>query len=636
MLTKRSTLGGGALIALALLFIGLTVLFGTVLRGWRVDLTENGLYTTAPGTERILKGLKEPINLYFFYSEKAINNVPELKPYGQRVKELLQEMVARSGGNLRLSVIDPQPFSDEEDRATELGVRGAPVTQDGQSLYFGLAGTNSTDGQQAIEFFDPRKEEFLEYDIVKLIYQLSNPKRAVVGWMSSIPMGAMPPTLHPDGPREPPMVYQQAESFFTVRPVSMQATSIDKDVDLLVVVHPKNLSPATQFAIDQFALRGGRVLMFVDPMAEADPGAGADPSNPMAAMMANKSSDPGGVLKAWGVEFNPREVIGDLEHALMVPMRQSDQPVRHLGVLGMDRGSFNPKDVVAAGLSTVNMVFTGAVSPAEGASTTFEPIISSSAQAAPIPVERFQMLFDPNTLRDGFKPTGTRYALAARVTGNVKSAFPDGPPEGATAPEGGALKESAKPLNVIVFADSDVLQDFTWVRMQNLFGQRIASAFAANGDLIANALDNLAGSADLISVRGRATFSRPFDRVEALRRKAEDRFRSTEQRLEEELKSTEEKLSQLQSNRDDQTSMILTPEQEKEIERFRQEQIRIRKELRDVRLGLNEDIQNLRNRLMILNIVGAPLLFALVALGVGYWRRRNRKDFALPKAEASA
>lgn len=635
-MTKRSTLGGGALIALALLFIGLTVLFGNVLRGWRVDLTETGLYTTAPGTEKILKGLQEPINLYFFYSEKAINNVPELKPYGQRVKELLQEMVARSGGNLRLSVIDPQPFSDEEDRATELGVRGAPVTQDGQNLYFGLAATNSTDGHQAIEFFDPRKEEFLEYDIVKLIYQLSNPTKSVVGWMSSIPMGAMPPTMDQEGPREPPMVYSQAEQFFTVKPVSMQATSIDKDVNVLVIVHPKGLSPATQFAIDQFALRGGRVLMFVDPMAEADPAGGADPSNPMAAMTANKSSDPGGILKAWGVQFNPREVIGDLEHALTVPMRQSDQPVRHLGVLGMDRESFNPKDVIVSGLSTVNMVFAGAVSPIKDASTKFDPIISSSVQSAPIPVERFQMLFDPNTLRDGFKPTGTQYAFAARITGNAKSAFPDGPPEGATAPEDGALKESAKPINVIVFADTDVLQDFTWVRMQNLFGQRVASAFASNGDLIANALDNLAGSADLISVRGRATFTRPFDRVEALRRNAEDRFRSTEQRLEEELKSTEENLSQLQSRRDDQSSMILTPEQEKEVERFRQEQVRIRKELRDVRLGLNEDIQNLRNRLMILNIVVAPVLFALIALGIGLWRRRKRKEIVPPKAEAAA
>jgi ABC-type uncharacterized transport system involved in gliding motility auxiliary subunit len=628
-MTKRSTLGVGALLALAVLFIGLTILFNSVLRGWRVDLTQNGLYTTAPGTVKILKGLKEPVNLYFFYSEKSVNSLPELKTYGNRVRELLQELAARSNGNLRLSIIDPQPFSDDEDRAAELGVRGAPAGPEGQNLYFGLAGTNSTDGHQAIEFFDPRKEEFLEYDVVKLIYQLSSPKKAVVGWMSSIPMGGAPdPQTGQE--REPPVMFTQAEQLFTVKTVSLGATSIDADVDVLVVVHPKAMAPATQFAIDQFALRGGRVLMFVDPVAEADT-AGQDPQNPMAAMTANKSSDPGPLFKAWGVDFNSREVIGDLEHALQVAMRQGDQPVRHLGILGMNQATFNPKDVVAAGLSSVNFATVGHLSAAKGASTQFEPLITSSAQSAPIPVERFAMLFDPAQLRDGFKPTGQKYTFAARVTGNVKSAFPDGPPAGATAPAGGALKASTKPINVILFADTDMLQDFMWVRTQNFFGQRVASAIASNGDIVANSMDNLAGSSDLISVRGRATFTRPFDRVEALRRNAEDKFRAKEQQVEEELKQTEEKLTQMQSRRDDRSSMILSPEQEKEVERFKQEQIRLRKELRDVRLGLNEEIRSLRNTLMIVNIILIPVLFALVAVGFVYWRRKKRREFVLPE-----
>ena len=646
-MTKRSTLGGGALIALALLFIGLTILFGSVVRGWRIDLTQNGLYTTAPGTVKILKGLKEPVNLYFFYSEKAVNTLPELKTYGNRVRDLLQEMVARSNGNLRLSIIDPQPYSDDEDRAAELGVRGQPVSQDGQNLYFGLAGTNSTDGHQAIEFFDPRKEEFLEYDVVKLIYQLSSPKKAVVGWMSSIPMGGGTNTVDPQTgqEREPPVMFTQAEQLFTVKPVSMVATSIDPDVDVLVIVHPKALTPATQFAIDQYALRGGHILMFVDPVAEADT-AGADPQNPMAAMTANKSSDPGLLLKAWGVDFNSHEVIGDLGHALQVAMRQGEQPVRHLGILGMDTASFNPKDVVAAGLNSVNFATVGHVEPGKGtqvaaptkpcdlklASPCFEPLITSSKQAAPIPAERFAMLFDPSQLRDGFKPTGQQYTFAARVSGNVKSAFPGGPPAGAAA-SGNVLKESAKPLNLIVFADTDMLQDFMWVRMQNFFGQRVASAIASNGDLVANAMDNLAGSTDLISVRGRATFTRPFDRVEALRRNAEDRFRAKEQQVEEELKTTEEKLTQMQSRKDDRSSMILSPEQEQEVDRFKQEQVRLRKSLRDVRLGLNEDIQNLRRNLMILNIVVFPVLFVLIIAGIGYWRRRHRSVFVMPTPE---
>ena len=633
-MTKRSTLGRGALLALALLFIGLTVLFGFLLRGWRLDLTQNGLYTTAPGTERILKGLKEPVNLYFFYSEKAAATLPELKTYGTRVRELLEELAARSNGKLHLSVIDPQPFSEDEDRANELGVRGAPAGPSGQNLYFGLAGTNSTDGKEAIEFFDPRKEEFLEYDVVKMVYQLSSPKKPVIGWMSSLPMGGTPVFDPQSGQeRQPPVIYTQAEQLFTIKPVSLAATAIDPDVDVLVVVHPKNMTPATQFAIDQYALRGGKILMFVDPVAESDQ-AGADPQNPMAAMTANKSSDPGPLLAAWGVDFNPKQVVGDLEHALQVAMRQGEQPVRHLGILGLDQSTFNPKDVVAAGLSTVNVATVGNLSAHKGAQTKFEPLIQSSTQSGLLPTERFAMLFDPNTLRDGFKPTGQRYTLAARVTGNVTTAFPNGAPAGASAPAGGALKQSAKPLNLIVFADTDLLTDYLWVRQQNFFGQRVAQAWAANGDLVANALDNLAGSTDLISVRGRATFTRPFDRVEALRRSAEDRFRATEQQLEGELRTTEEKLTALESKRNDKSSLILSPEQEQELDRFQHEKLRIRKDLRAVRLGLDQDINRLGNTLKVVNIIGVPVLFALIAVLIGVWRRKKRSEFTLPKSGA--
>ncbi len=627
-MTKRSTLGGTALLALALLFIGLTILFGSVLRGWRLDLTQNGLYTVAPGTERILKGLKEPINLYFFYSERAATSIPELKTYGTRVRELLEELASRSGGKVRLSVVDPQPYSEDEDRASELGVRGVAAGPGGQNVYFGLAGTNSTDGREAIEFFDPRKEEFLEYDVVKLLYQLANPKKPVIGWMSSLPMGGAGMFDPQTGQaREPPMVYSQAEQLFNVKAVPLTASSIDSDVDVLVIVHPKGLAPATQFAVDQYALRGGRIILFVDPMAEADQ-AGADPQNPMAAMTANKSSDPGPLLSAWGVDFNPKEVVGDLQHALQVAMRQGEQPVRHLGILGLRQDAFNPQDVVDAGLSSVNVASIGHIAPRAGATTKLEPLIQSSAESAIIPTEKFQMLFDPSTLRDGFKPSNKKFTLAARVTGNVKTAFPNGAPAGATVAAGGPLKQSTKPLNLIVFADTDMLMDYLWVRTQNFFGQRVAQAWANNGDLVANALDNMAGSTDLISVRGRATFTRPFDRVEALRRNAEAQFRATEKQLESELQSTEEKLTQLQSKRNDNTSVILSPEQEQELDRFQQEKVRIRKELRGVRLGLDQDINRLGTTLKIVNIVVVPALFAIVALAVTFWRRRKRPEVA--------
>ncbi len=623
-MTKRSTLGGSALLALALLFVGLTMVFSHALRGWRLDLTQNHLYTTAPGTNRILGSIGEPINLYLFYSEKTATQIPQISTYAVRVREFLEELASRSGGKVVLHVIDPQPSSEDEDRASELGVRGAPVGAAG-NLYFGLAGTNSTDGHQAIEFFDPAKEEFLEYDVVKLVYELAHPKKPVLAWLSGLPMtesfdqqsGQM---------REPWVSYGQAQQLFDVRALEPSATKIDPDVNVLVLVHPKNLTPATQFAIDQYALRGGHIVMFVDPLAEADQ-SGADPRNPMAGMSADKSSQAGALLTAWGVQFNPREVIGDRARALSVSTRQGAAPVQHLGILGLDRSSMASGDVITSGLSNINVETAGYLEPVKGSTVRFEPLLRSSTEAAPIPVEKFAMLFDPSTLRDGFKPTGKRYTLAARVSGNVKTAFPAGPPAGVTLPAGQkALQESAQPLHLIVFADTDILSDFLWVHEQNLFGQRVAQAFANNGDLLLNTLDNLAGSTDLISVRGRATFSRPFERVDALRRKADDRFRAKEQELEAQLRDTEEKLTALQTKRNDKSAVILTPEQVKELDRFQDEKLRIRKDLRAVRAGLNEEIKGLGTELKVLNIIVVPFAFALGALLIWLSRKRRREQ----------
>jgi len=640
-MNKRSTLGGGTLLALALLFIGLTVLCNYALRGWRLDLTQNRLYTTAPGTDRVLANIKEPINLYFFFSAKAAAGIPDLNTYGTRVREFLQELVSRSNGRLHLHVIDPQPFSEEEDRAAELGVRGVPLGGAGGQFYFGLAGTNSTDGRAAIEFFDPKKEQFLEYDVVKLVYQLANPKKPVVAWLSTLPMtGGFDPRT--GQMREPWMVYSDAQQLLDVRPLEQNATRIDPEVSVLVLVHPKELSPATQFAIDQYALRGGHILAFVDPLAESDT-SGAEPGNPMAAMGADKSSHLTPLLTAWGVKFNPDEVVADRGHALSVTLRQGEQPVEHLGILGLDKSSFAASDVVTAGLSNVNVATAGYLEPLTGAQACqpvkagqpcFEPLLQSSADAEPLPTARFRMLFDPATLLDGFKPTGKRYAIGARVSGNVHSAFPGGPPAGVTLPAGQtALKQSVKPLNLVVFADTDMLADFMWVREQNFFGERMTQAWASNGDLVDNALDNLAGSADLISVRGRATFQRPFERVERLRRAADERLHAKEQELEAQLRDTESKLEALQSKKDTGSALIVTPEQEKEIEHFQTEKLRIRKELRAVRAGLNENIERLGTTLKIINIVLVPLLFAGLALLVWWWQRQRRR--AAPASAAT-
>src|ERR1700728_333632 len=624
-MTKRSISSGAVLLALALLFIAVTVLANYALRGWRLDLTENRLYTTAPGTDRILKSIKEPINLYFFFSEKTSNQLPQLKSYGIRVRELLEELAARSGGKVRLHVIDPQPFSEEEDRADALGVDGTPVGASGAKLYLGLAGTNSTDGHAAIEFFDPSKEQFLEYDVIKLIYQLANPKKPVLAWVSTLPME--PGFDQQSGQmREPWVIYSEAQQLFDVRPLAPTAAKIDPDVSVLVLVHPKNLSPATQFAIDQFALRGGHIMVFVDPIAEADR-SGADPQNPMASMDADKSSSLPQLLTAWGVHFDPTQVVADRDHALSVTMRQGEAPVEHLGVLGFDKASSPPNDVLTAGLSVVTVAPAGPLEPVKGAHTKFEPLLRSSTDSELLPVERFRMLFDPSTLREGFKATGVRYTIAARVTGDVGTAFPAGPPPGVTLPPGQIdLKTSVKPLNLVVFADTDLLSDYLWVHEQSMFGQRLTQAWAGNGDLVLNALDNLAGSADLISVRGRASYARPFERVVRLQRIADDRLRDKAQELQRQLQATEQKLTQLQSAKGaDSSALIITPAQEQEIEQFEQEKLQIRKQLRAVRAGLDAEIHRLGNTLKILNIIVMPALFALLALAVAAWRRERRR-----------
>jgi ABC-type uncharacterized transport system involved in gliding motility auxiliary subunit len=622
--------GVGGLLALAVLFLGLVMLSNAALRGVRLDLTQNKLYTLTPGTQQVFAELKEPVNLYFYFSrDAAAKQAPMILPYAARVREFLEEIAARSGGKVRLRVVDPQPFSDEEDRAAEFGLQSLQ-TGGGDALYFGLAGTNSTDGRSAIPSFQADREEFLEYDVAKLIHELGAPKKPVIGLMSSLPMqGQFNPMTGQMGETWP--ILAQIQQLFTMRAIASDADHIGKDVDVLMVVHPKQLPPKTLYAIDQFVMNGGRMLLFLDPNSGAD-ASGQDPSNPMAGMMANHSSNLEPLLSAWGVAYDPAKVVGDLELGLEVRTSMQSQPVRHIGILGLHRDDLNQKDVLTSSLEVINMASAGYLAPRQGAKTIFEPLLQSSASAGLLPAERFNALTDPATLRDGFKPTGVRYALAARISGPLDSAFPQGAPGDGKPPSGppaAHLAKSAAPANIVIIADTDMLMDYMWVQTRELFGQRVAQAFASNGDLVANVLDNLSGSSALLSIRGRASFSRPFERVEALRRQADDRLRAKALELESQLRTTEAKLTELQSKRNDQTSLMLSPEQEQEVKRFTAEKAQVRKELRETQRGLNVDIDRLDNTLKVLNIAVAPLIVA-VAGGLVLGARRRRKSQSAP------
>ena len=616
--TGRKAYGAGALIALAVLFIGLTILFTFLLRGARLDLTESKLYSIAPGTQHILETLQEPINLYFFFSQEASRDTPQIRAYAQRVRELLEEMAQRSKGKLRLTVIDPQPFSEDEDRASEFGLQAVPLGARGDSLYFGLAGTNSTDGREIIGFFQPDKEEFLEYDVASLIHRLTNTKRAKIGLMSSLPVDA---SFDPSsgGMRPGWASISQLRELFDVQTLASDVASIPADIDTLMVIHPRDLAPRTQYAIDQFVLRGGKLIAFMDPQSENDPQAAQ--MMQMGGMMGNRSSTLGPLLDAWGVTYDAGQVLGDRELGLTVSLQPGQPPSQHIAIVGFNRASMNSKDVVTSALDSINVMTAGALAKKEGATTEFEPMIESSTNAALLPVARVAILPDSASLLDGFKATGERYAVAARIHGKVKSAFPNGAPEGADA--GQSLKESAQDANIILIADTDILADPLWIRTQNLFGQRVAIAWANNGDFLANSLDNLAGSSDLISIRGRQSFFRPFTKVEDLRRQADDRLRAKEKELDSELRETEQKLSQLQIGRANQNELSLSAEQEAELTRFQQERARIRKELREVRRSLDVEIESLGTRLKFLNILLVPALIAIGAIVLAITRRRK-------------
>jgi len=628
---QRTGYGVGGLLALLVLFLGLVMLSNAGLRGVRLDLTQNKLYTLTQGMRQVLADLKEPVNLYYYFSrDAAVKQSPLLMPYASRVREFLEEIAARSGGKVRLRVIDPQPFSEDEDRAAEFGLQSLQAGS-GDALYFGLAGTDSTDGRAAIPSFQADREEFLEYDVAKLIHELATPKKPVIGLMSSLGMqGRFDPMTGQTS--DPWPILAQIQQMFTVRPLTSDVDHIDQDVDVLMLVHPKQLPTKTLYAIDQFVLHGGKMLLFVDPNSGADT-SGQDPSNPLASAMADHSSNLEPLLFAWGVRYDPGKVIGDLQLGLEVRTSMQSPPVRHIGILGLHHDDLDQKDVVTTSLDVINMATSGYLTARQGAKTTFEPLLLSSTSAAPLPAERFNGLTDPATLRDGFKPTGTRYALGARVTGPLESAFPQGAPadgKPAGGPPVAHLAKSLSPANIVILADTDLLMDYMWVQTRELLGQRVAQAFANNGDLVANILDYLSGSSALISIRGRASFSRPFERVEALRRQADDRLRAKAMELQSELQATEVKLTELQSKRNDQASLMLSPEQEQEIKRFTAEKARVRKELRETQRGLNVDIDRLDETLKIINIAVVPLIVAVVG-GIVLAARRRRKSRGSPQ-----
>ncbi|HKI73075.1 MAG TPA: Gldg family protein, partial [Pseudomonadales bacterium] len=576
---NKKIYSGTGLILLAIAFLVFTLFNNLVLSGVKLDLTQGHLYTLSKGTKNILDSIDEPINLYLFFSNKTSRDLAGLRAYQQRVKELLDQYVSLSRGKIKLHVIDPEPFSEEEDRATSFGLQSVPAGN-GDKVFFGLAGTNALNDHEVIPFFQPDKEQFLEYDISRMVQALSVKHKPVVGLMSSLKVqGNVDMKTFRTTP--PWIILNDLHKEFDVHNIEMTATSIPNDVNLLVIIHPKDLSEETQFAIDQFVMKGGHVLAFVDPLPEQD----QPQQNGIMAHSQIQPSDMHKLLASWGVKLRDGVIVGDSDAALRVRSGNGGQTIRHLAILGLDKNDISANDVVTASLKNINVSSAGILDTEKDATTHVEPLLQSSRYAMPIATPELQYMTNPEELEKGFKPTGKRYTIAARITGTASSAFP----KGIKGHEKDVVSRTEK-LDVIVVADTDILTDRLWVQVQNFFGQRIASPFANNGDFVINAVDNLLGSSDLISVRSRGHFTRPFTVVQELRRKADAKYQQSADDLQAKLSDTESKLQKLQAEKTKNNVLTLSPGQQAALEKFQKEKLDIRRQLREVRHQLDKDI----------------------------------------------
>jgi len=612
----QKTKGALSLFSLAAVFVLLVLLSNTLLKGMRLDLTENGLYSVSAGTTEILATIDQPLTLRFFFSDQATRKIPGTRIYANRVREMLEEYVQRSAGMIELQIIDPLPYSEEEDLAANYGLQAMQGGRGSGAVYFGLVGTNDFDDVIIIPAFHRRNEQFLEYDLSKLIYTLSHPQRAVIGLLSELPLagGWNPATRSPE---QPWAVYAAISEMFEIRALPKDSLEIAQDIDVLMLVHPKQLPTATLYAIDQFVLKGGHLIVFVDPLAETDITA-TDLQNPFNESLGDKSSSIPKLFTAWGVQFDPAQVVVDRQLALVV------NAVEHIGILGLGAAQLNDEDVLTGLLSSVNVALSGHFTLADDATTTLQPLLFSTEDSALLPIGRFFYLQDADTLRDGYEPTGQSYVIAARLSGQVHSAFGDLPPDNQGAANAAHLAQSIESVNIILVGDADMLANFLWVKISNFFGQTMLSKFANNGDFVANALDNLGGSEALISIRGRASFSRPFEKVETLRRMADQQFREKERELQARLEETETALSELQPDPSDSQVLTLSDEQNAEIEQYIAKRSEIRKELRQVRHDLDRDIEKLGRNLRLINIALVPALITLLTLGLLAFRRRRQ------------
>ena len=617
---KPSYLVLPSIVLAVVLFLAINVIATRTMDGARIDLTENSLYSVTDGTRKLLKDLKEPIHLRLFLSENLVKSAPQLAAYANRVKTMLETYASLSDGTLTLEIIDPQPFSDAEDRAVGLGINRFRLAGAGDPLFFGLAATNSTDGKAEIGVFSPDREAFLEYDLSRLIAELGQPGKPVIAMIDGVGLAGNPRVGMPEQ-----QLSLQLSDFYTVERLTGDVDAMPKGTRIALVIHPQNLSDRTLYTLDQWVLSGGATMIFVDPFAETQPG--MQPGMPA----PNPTSDLPKLFEAWGVDYDPSKAVGDPANALravrVLDGRQVD--VANYPWLNIQENGMETSDALLSQLSSIILTTAGGFS-STGDATSLAPLLSPSSEAGFLPArEAANPETDPRRLLSSLEKPEAPIHLAARLTGSLKSAFTDGKPEGSTFSDTHRT-EIDGPANVILVGDADMLMDRNWIQIRTMLGQQVVQAFANNGDLVLNAIEQMVGGAALADLRGRGISSRPFERIADLNRKAEAQYLAKEQELLQRLQQTEAKILELSADTGSDDELV-TAETEEAIARFRSDLLSTRAQLRDVQFDLRRDVETLKGWITTANVGIIPALLAIIAIGIAVRRPRRKLPEKLPE-----
>jgi ABC-type uncharacterized transport system involved in gliding motility auxiliary subunit len=626
---------GSKAVAIALLFVGLVLVnYLASSLPVRVDATANSIYSLSPGTERMLGKIEEPITLDLYFSKDASGLPIAYKNYAARVQEMLRQYVRGSRGKLTLNLINPRADTPDEEKATASGLTPQVSQQGGEQFFFGLVVTQA-DQQKTIPAFTPQREQFLEYDLSKLIYSVQLLDKPKLGLLTSLPLlGSSPQEMQMAmmmrrQPTAGQFVAEELKQAFEIIPIEANATELPTNLDVLAVIHPQNVAPKLQYAIDQFLLGGKPVFLALDPSSQHF----KRQSNPQQMMMGggaqNVASDLPTLLPAYGIAYDSQKVVGDLENPTQVQTQGG--VVRFPIWISLRKANFSSKTLATAQLNSAMFVEAGSIAPIAGSTLTFMPVIESSAQSGDVASMMLQFA-QPDDVTRQITASGKK-TIAALVTGKFKSAFPNGAPKDEPAadaankdkkpdaPKAAGLTESKGTSTLFVIADTDWLFDDYSVRKFNFFGQSAAEPLNDNLALASNTLEFLGGSQDLISIRGKGTSLRPFTVVKAMEVEAQKKYQQKLSSVDAELNKLAADLSKLQGEKTTGNRLVATPEMTKRIEEFQKQQAAKRGERREIRRALREDVDRLENKLLAMNLV-FPSLVAAAGLILYYSRRR--------------